>query len=580
MWDGSILKSSMMGTWLSEKSSPKSNLQPRLRRGFCLRGKIGVMNPKDQIKENLSITDVVATYVRLEKSGAQFRARCPFHNEKTPSFYVSPERKSFHCFGCQAHGDIFTFVEKIENIPFYEALKILADRAGVSLKDAQRNKEESRLVALLKDATEHFMANLHKSPEAKQYLLERGLSEETIATFHIGFAKNEWRDLFIKLASLGYQPEEMEAAGLMIKTEKGYYDRFRGRIMFPIRNISGATVGYSGRIMPQFVDPSVAQGKYVNTPETDLYHKSKILFGYDTAKKVMHEKKEVVIVEGQMDLCMSYQAGVHNTVAVSGTAFTDEHINLIKRFCDKVILSFDTDSAGQNAFKKSAMLCLLGGLDVYVVGDLGTKDPADLIKDDPQAWITALASKVHVIEKLLATIIDAKEDKREEGRRIVVEVLPFIKAIQSPIDRAHFIKVVSQKSGIGEQTLQEELVRGLAQVIDQKEEVKVISIPAKERVTRELIALIRLKGIQTNESIQELQLDMNQFPEAIIEEEMFRLEERPFGNVDDYVKDLVKTYKREIYKERITELQEKLRTPGEDHDAIMKEIQEITRAQA
>src|SRR3989344_6107217 len=152
------------------------------------------MNPKDQVKENLSITDVVSTYIRLEKSGAQFRARCPFHNERTPSFYVSPERKSFHCFGCNVHGDIFTFVEKIENIPFYEALKILADRAGVTLTNSQKNKEDTRLITLLKDATEHFEQNLKKSPEAMQYLIERGLANETTTTFHIGYAKNEWRD--------------------------------------------------------------------------------------------------------------------------------------------------------------------------------------------------------------------------------------------------------------------------------------------------------------------------------------------------------------------------------------------------
>jgi DNA primase len=164
------------------------------------------MNPKDQIKEQLSIVDVVSTYVRLEKSGAQFRARCPFHNERTPSFYVSPERKNFHCFGCQVHGDIFTFVEKIENIPFFEALKILADRAGISLKDSERNKEESRLISLLKDATEHFEKNLEASPEAKQYLQERGLTDETLKIFHVGYAKNEWRDLFIALAAKGYQP--------------------------------------------------------------------------------------------------------------------------------------------------------------------------------------------------------------------------------------------------------------------------------------------------------------------------------------------------------------------------------------
>jgi DNA primase len=540
------------------------------------------MNPKDQVKENLSITEVVSTYIRLEKSGAQYRARCPFHNEKTPSFYVSPERKSFHCFGCQAHGDIFTFVEKIENIPFFEALKILADRAGITLTNSEKNKEDTRLISLLKDATEHFENNLKNSPEARQYLLERGLTEETIKTFHIGYAKNEWRDLFIYLASRGYQPEEMEQSGVMIQAldahgkVKGWYDRFRGRIMFPIRNVSGATVGYSGRIMPAFVDPSVAQGKYVNTPETPLYHKSKILFGYDTAKKSMSESKSVVVVEGQMDLCMSYQAGVHNTVAVSGTAFTDEHIRSIKRFCDTVILSFDTDTAGQNALKKTALLCLLGGLDVYVVGDIGTKDPADLIREQgADAWVQAVKKKRHVIEVMLMHILHEESDERKQGQRIVTEVLPFLRAIQSPIDRAHFLRVVSQKSHISEQTLTEELSRGiLSQQQEISEQETVITMPSKERLLREIIAFATLTGKHTHEHLVALSIDFTQFPETIIQEEMFKLEERAISDKETYFDDLIRAFKREQHKEQLVVLQQKLREDGADKEAILQQIYE------
>ncbi len=538
------------------------------------------MNPKDQVKENLSITDVVSTYIRLEKSGAQFRARCPFHNERTPSFYVSPERKSFHCFGCQAHGDIFTFVEKIENIPFVEALKILADRAGVSLKDSQKNKEETRLIALLKDATEHFEKNFKESPEAREYILGRGITEETIATFHIGYAKNEWRDLFMYLAHKGYQPEEMVEAGVMIEAKddqgktKGWYDRFRGRVMFPIRNVSGATVGYSGRIMPALVDPTVAQGKYVNTPETPLYHKSKILFGYDTAKKKMAEEKSVVVVEGQMDLCMSYQAGVHNTIAVSGTAFTDEHIHIVKRFCDTVILSFDTDDAGQNALKKTALLCLLGGLDVYVVGDIGTKDPADLIKDDPNKWLKAIEKKRHVVEVLTSRVITSTKDEREQGKKIVSEVLPFVRAIQSPIDRAHFIRVISEKTSIPEQTLTEELSRGILN----KEEVlpteTATPLPSKERLEREIVAYALLTGRENDELFLSLEIDRGQFPDAIIQEEMFELEKKVIADRDAYFKDLMDTHKRAQHKAHLVTLQKKLREEGADHEAILKEIYE------
>ncbi|MDQ5962728.1 MAG: primase [Patescibacteria group bacterium] len=534
------------------------------------------MEPKDQVKEVLSITDVVSTYIRLEKSGNQFRARCPFHNERTPSFYVSPERRSFHCFGCQEHGDIFTFVEKIENIPFYDALKILADRAGVSLKDSQRNKEDSRLIALLKDATEYFEKKLEDSAEAREYLMSRGLSQETLKMFHVGYAKNEWRDVFTFLASKGYTPEEMEQAGLAIKTEKGFYDRFRGRIMFPIRNVSGATVGYSGRILPSLVDPTVAQGKYVNTPETPLYHKSKILFGYDTAKKTMNETKEVVVVEGQMDLCMSYQAGVHNTVAVSGTAFTDEHIHLIKRFCDKVILSFDTDSAGQNALKKTALLCLLGGLDVYVVGDIGTKDPADLIMENPALWLTAIKNKKHVVESTLDHLMEKEKDDRERGRKIVLEVLPLVRAIQSSIDKAHFIKLIAKKSGLTQESLQEELVRGIVMYPDDEEVVSRPTVHVLEKFSRDLLAFAKLYNKE--KEIKFLNIDTSMFPDAIIEETMFKLEEELLGDKEQYFHDLIARYQDERKKDQLKNLQAKLREEGSDHEKIMKEMHELTKS--
>ena len=538
------------------------------------------MNPKDQVKENLSITEVVSTYIRLEKSGAQFRARCPFHNERTPSFYVSPERKSFHCFGCQTHGDIFTFVEKIENIPFVEALKILADRAGIILNNKEKSQEETRLISLLKDATEHFEKNFKNSPEAREYILGRGITEDTISTFHIGYAKNEWRDLFMYLAQKGYQPEEMMEAGLVIEAKddhgktKGWYDRFRGRVMFPIRNVSGATVGYSGRIMPSLVDPTVAQGKYVNTPETPLYHKSKILFGYDTAKKKMAEIKSVVVVEGQMDLCMSYQAGVHNTIAVSGTAFTDEHIHIVKRFCDTVILSFDTDDAGQNALKKTALLCLLGGLDVYVVGDIGMKDPADLIKDDPNKWLHAIEKKKHVVEVLTRRVMASVSDSREQGKKIVTDVLPFVRAIQSPIDRAHFIRVISQLTSIPESTLTEEVSRGILNKEEVVEVEKIAPLPSRERLEREIIAYVKLTGKEKDEVFLSLEIDTGQFPEAILQEEMFELEKKVLADKEAYFKDLMESHRREKHKAHLVTLQKKLREEGADHEAVLKEIYE------
>lgn len=537
------------------------------------------MNPKDEVKEKLSILDVVSTYVRLEKAGGQYRARCPFHNERSPSFYVSPERKSFHCFGCGEHGDIFTFVEKTENIPFYEALKLLADRAGVKLIPNKDSQKESRLLSVLKDATEHFESNFLASAQAQEYIGNRGVLPETRAHFHIGFAKDEWRDCFIALSQKGYSPEEIELAGLAIKTEKGFYDRFRGRVMFPIRNIAGATVGFSGRILPALLDATKEQAKYVNTPETPMYHKSKILFGYDTAKKMMNEKKNVVVVEGQMDLVMSYQAGVHNTIAVSGTAFTDDHINLIKRFGDKVILSFDTDNAGQNALKKSALMCLYGGLDVYVTSGVGTKDPADLIKDDPASWIHIVEHPVHVIEYILSTIMKTSIDAREQGKRVVVELLPYVRAIPSSVDKVFFLKKIAVSTGITEEALHDEIKRGaqIIQEVDTQEVTKPL-VPLTKRLERELIALTKWLKLHDEEYIKELSLTYDEYPDAIIEETIFELEKTLGGDKERHIRDIVMRYKKEIKDEKIKALRERMRHDPSKEESILKEIHALAKS--
>jgi DNA primase len=536
------------------------------------------MNPKDEVKEKLSILDVVSTYVRLEKAGGQYRARCPFHNERSPSFYVSPERKSFHCFGCGEHGDIFTFVEKTENIPFYEALKLLADRAGVKLIPNKDSQKESRLLSVLKDATEHFESNFLASAQAQEYIGNRGVLPETRALFHIGFAKDEWRDCFITLSQKGYSPEEIELAGLAIKTEKGFYDRFRGRVMFPIRNIAGATVGFSGRILPALLDATKEQAKYVNTPETPMYHKSKILFGYDTAKKMMNEKKNVVVVEGQMDLVMSYQAGVHNTIAVSGTAFTDDHINLIKRFGDKVILSFDTDNAGQNALKKSALMCLYGGLDVYVTAGVGTKDPADLIKDDASTWIRIVDHPVHIIEFLLGGIIKSSQDAREQGKRVVTELLPYVRAIPSSVDRVFFLKKIAVATGITEEALNDEIKRGAQPEAMVKEEVTTVpAVPLIKKLERELIALSSWLKIKDKEEIKSLNLPFDEYPDSIIEETIFELEKTLGGDKDKHLKDVILRYKKEVKDEKINKLKLRIRQEPDKEESILKEIMAITK---
>lgn len=424
------------------------------------------MNPKDQVKQSLSILDVISTYLKVEKAGSQYKARCPFHNEKTPSFYISLDRGTYHCFGCGEHGDIFSFVEKIESVPFYEALTILADRANVKLTPYNKEKKEAEndLINLLKSTNIHYQENLEKNSEAKVYLSERGLTKESIANFEIGYSVggNEgFRDLFINLSKAGYSIESMLKSGMIIKKEgeEKYFDRFRGRIMFPIKNNFGNIVGYSARILPKYDDKKV--GKYINSPETEIYHKSKILFGYDQAKRSIAKSKEVILVEGQMDMIMSHQVGISNVVATSGTAVTDEQIQIISRFADKLLLAFDQDSAGETAMKKCAILAISAGLDVYVIPKKGeVKDTADLIKDyGGEIWQELINKRKSLIEYLTEKIFIEIKDNRERNTQIRKEVLPYLRLFNSDMERAYFVNYLASKLNITEVDIINDLKR-------------------------------------------------------------------------------------------------------------------------
>jgi len=563
------------------------------------------MNPKDQVKQALSILDVISTYLRVEKAGSQFKARCPFHNEKTPSFFISPDRGTYHCFGCGEHGDIFSFVEKMEAVPFYEALTILADRAGIKLlpyKKEEKDKE-SNLVSLTQKASKHYEENLKNSAEAKAYLGGRGLTNETVGKFNIGFSLGGdfgWRDIFIYLSKEGFSPEDMIEGGMVLKkeNEEKYFDRFRGRIMFPIKNTFGNTVGFSARILPKFDDGKVA--KYINSPETPIYHKSKILFGYDLAKKSIAEKREVIIVEGQMDLIMSHQAGIVNVVATSGTAVTDEHIKILKRFADKVLLSFDQDEAGENAMKKCGLLALYGGLDVYVVPKKDkVKDIADLIKDfGATVWQDLISQRIHLIEYLVKKIFEEEVDEREKGKEIRKEVLPFLRAIESDIDRAYFIKYLASKLNVQEIDILNDLKRIKVENPENDILFKVSSGQQKDKdkFLREIIAILTWKKLEeekffnkffgSEEKYKERFLDFKKsLPEEILEQEIIRLEKEISKNklyienekkfITEILGDLVKAFKIEILQDEKESLHKKLEKTEEDIQKIEQIYQEI-----
>lgn len=410
------------------------------------------------IKERLSITDVVSSYIRLEKAGNYMRARCPFHNEKTASFYVSPARGTFRCFGCGKGGDIVSFVEAIEGLTFKEALARLADRAGVELVYEKKSPEDYRKSLLIKineEAKDWFVANLEQDARAREYLRGRGLTPETIREFSLGVALAGWDGLVTHLRHRGYKDNDIVDAGLAIEGNRGIYDRFRTRIMFPIRDGLGRTVAFTGRVIPGTETDKDA--KYVNSPETPIYSKSNILFGYDKAKGTLLRENRALLVEGQMDLLMAYQAGIHGVVAVSGTALTDNHLSLIKRFTDNLVFSFDADPAGVKASERSIEMALRAGMNVEMVLIPEGKDPADIIKDDPEAWKQIVSDRKHIIDFLLFVFAKASKDERERIRDVTKHVLPAIASLPNALEEAHFVKKTAEAMSMDETIIRKEI---------------------------------------------------------------------------------------------------------------------------
>jgi DNA primase len=423
----------------------------------------------EQIKERLGITEVVGQYLKLERAGVNFRARCPFHNERTPSFFVSPTRGSWHCFGCNRGGDLISFVEEIEGIDFLGALKILAAQAGVDLAVYDRREvgETDRLFKALDLATKFFETKLLTNEAVKKYLVERGLTEETIRAWRLGFAPDDWRHAADELIRQGYSEQELTAVGLTVTAAKNPasrpYERFRRRIMFPLFDSAGRVTGFSGRIFPASPagrgGDSDNEAKYVNSPETKLYKKSQILFGFDRAKMAIRQADTAILVEGQMDLLMAHQAGLTNTVAVSGTALTTEHLVKIHRLAGNLVMSFDSDEAGIKAAKKSIDLALALGFNVKAAALPAGQDPAEVIKTDPEIFRRAVAEAKHIINFHLDNLKAKTSDRQQLAKLVTSEVLPYVKQLANNLEQAHFVDHIATAIKLPADSLWRELVK-------------------------------------------------------------------------------------------------------------------------
>ena len=447
------------------------------------------MTAVEEVKARLDIVEVVGAYVRLQKAGRYFKANCPFHNEKTPSFYVYPDRQNWHCFGaCSTGGDVISFVSKKENLDFTGALRLMAERAGVELQsDGPRRQQVRGLQDANEAAALFYHGLLPNSPSAQAYIDQRGLDQKTVNDFQLGYAPPGWNTLRDHLTSRGYSESPLVEAGLLVEGERGPYDRFRDRLIFPIRDDRGRVVGLGGRVLPR---PEPAEGpggdaesqpgarsgapaaKYVNTPQTAVFDKGSLLYGLDRAKDVIRGAGTAVIVEGYMDVIAAHEFGYRNVVASMGTALTERQAALLQRFAERVVLAMDADEAGSAANLRAIQVVAAAerpsrvagrarNLDVRVVALPRGKDPDELIRSAGEdAWPNAVDSARPVVDHLIAVVSAGLDLVQPRDRsQLVAEVLPAIADVTDPVLRAHYLQRLSRLARVSEDELRRELRR-------------------------------------------------------------------------------------------------------------------------
>lgn len=405
-------------------------------------------NTLEDIKNRLDIVDFISEYISLKKAGQNWKGLCPFHTEKTPSFTVSPAKQIFHCFGCNTGGDIFSFLTRYENLTFPEALNVLAKRAGVELKarpgSVQKAGEKETMVSIHKDALAFFEHNLTKSEQSQKYFKGRGIDENTQKLFSLGYAPQAWNALLNYLTKKGHKPEVIKKAGLVSQGSKGFYDTFRHRIIFPIYDLKGDVVAFGGRSIDGS-DP-----KYLNSPETLIFNKRKVLYGLFKAKNAIKESGYALFMEGYMDVITAHVYGISNAIAPLGTAFTQEHGKLIKRFVEDVVLVFDGDQAGIKAAKKAADILLESGLNVKMLLFSAKEDPDSFLrKHGKEAFQKLLDNPLTIIDFLLKL----KADKRVLAR----EAIDSISKVPDKVLQGEYVKMLSEGLKINEVFIIEEL---------------------------------------------------------------------------------------------------------------------------
>lgn len=418
---------------------------------------------KDLVRDKMRIEDVIGSYVTLVPFGRNFKANCPFHQEKTPSFNINTEKQMFYCFGCKKGGDVFSFIQDIERLDFRESLKFLAEKAGIDMNQSKELSQEMRqkkaLLQIHEYATRFYHLLLAQHPTAIEYLKKRGLTSETIKAWRIGYAPDGFQQLVNVLRSKGFSDIDLIASGLMGKGDRGLYDRFRGRIMFPITDSQGKVIAFSGRLMPGTQEASRDTGKYINSPETIIYHKSSALFGFSQAKKSIADQKSVLVVEGQFDTILLHQSGYTNTIALSGTACTEKHMEQLRRFADELVIATDNDRAGIQSAYKIAELGYQFDCDVSVVQLPEGKDPADIVLENPELWKQYLSDKNGYVE--FHNKSTEHQSLRERIGAVEKNIFPILARVANDVKRDVYLQSVAETLHVSSDSIRKEFQKFL-----------------------------------------------------------------------------------------------------------------------
>ena len=447
------------------------------------------MDQAAQVREKIDIVSFISEYLPLKKAGRNFKTNCPFHNEKSASFIVSPERQIWHCFGCQKGGDVFTFLMDYENMEFAESLRILAKKVGVELKsynfDNKLVSEKEKIYALNRQALKFYQYVLLKhdlGKKALSYLKEkRGMSEKLIETFSLGFSPSSGSAISSYLINKkGYKKTDLYLAGLSFEQGGRVLDFFRGRLMFPLTDQRGNVVGFSARILEDNIDAP----KYINTKETSVYHKGSLFFGFDSAKEEIKKEKRAIIVEGEFDVIACFKEGIKNVVAIKGTALTENQVALLARFTPKITLCLDQDSAGFEATKRSMPIIEKKGLVTTVAVLKAGKDPDEAIKKDPSAFKKAIKDDLGIYDYLIEKLVSENDIKSAEGKKKVTdELLPLFAEISNEVIKEHYLKKLSSAIDISLEAIKKEIEK--LQKNEKKEEA--VSLSTEKRKRREML---------------------------------------------------------------------------------------------